>query len=149
VPIVWHEERSILWKCPLPEWGTSTPAVWGGAAFVTTHTADDKLLLLRIDRQTGKIVWTQQVGDSETTHEGPQRHAQKFHKYYSPAGPSPVTDGQVVVVHFGNGDLAAYDFAGNQLWKHNLQDDYGGTRVGGGCANSPVIAGDVMNFVCR
>ena len=62
----------------------------------------------------------------------------------APPGPSPVTDGEVVVVHFGNGDLAAYDFAGNQLWKHNLQDDYGAYTSWYGHANSPVIAGDLV-----
>ncbi len=41
------------------------------------------------------------------------------------ASPSPVTDGRVVVVHFGNGDLAAYDFDGKQLWLRNLQKDHG------------------------
>jgi outer membrane protein assembly factor BamB len=148
VPIVWHEERSIVWKCPLPEWGTSTPAIWGGAVFVATHTSDDKLLLLRIDKKTGKIAWTQHVGNNGPFREGPQRHAQKFHKYYSPAGPSPVTDGRVVVVHFGNGDLAAYNYDGNQLWRHNLQDDYGAYTSWYGHANSPVIAGDVVISVC-
>jgi outer membrane protein assembly factor BamB len=148
VPIVWHEERSIVWKCPLPEWGTSTPTIWGNAVFVTTHTADGKRLVLRIDKKTGKIVWTRRVGSNATTHEGPQRQALKFHKFYSPAGPSPVTDGQVVVVHFGNGDLAAYDYDGQQLWQHNLQEDYGAYTSWYGHANSPVIAGDLVISVC-
>src|ERR1700754_290229 len=52
VPIVWHEERSIVWKCPLPPWGTSTPAIWGSSIFVTTHTADEELQLLCIDKPT-------------------------------------------------------------------------------------------------
>jgi outer membrane protein assembly factor BamB len=79
---------------------------------------------------------------------GPQRHPQKFHKFYSPASPSPVTDGKVVAVHFGNGDLAAYGFDGKQLWKRNLQDDYGAYTSWYGHANSPVIAGDLLISVC-
>ena len=59
-----------------------------------------------------------------------------------------MTDGQVVVVHFGNGDLAAYDFDGEQLWKRNLQDDYGNYTIWYGHANSPVIAGDLVISVC-
>src|SRR5262245_59314992 len=62
LPIIWHEDRSIVWKSPLPEWGTSTPAIWGDAIFVTSHTAENKLLLVRIDKKTGKTVWTQEVG---------------------------------------------------------------------------------------
>ncbi|MBW8884356.1 MAG: PQQ-binding-like beta-propeller repeat protein, partial [Planctomycetia bacterium] len=112
LPIIWHEQGSMVWKCPLPEWGTSTPVISGEAVFVTTHTADDKLLLLKIDKRKGQIVWTQEVGSGTAEREGPKRHPQKVHKFYSPASPSPVTNGKIVVAHFGNGDLAAYDFEG-------------------------------------
>jgi outer membrane protein assembly factor BamB len=148
IPIVWHEGRSIVWKCPLPEWGTSTPVIWGDAIFVTTHTGEDKLLLLRIDKKLGQIVWAQEVGSGTQEREGPKRHPQKAHKFYSPASPSPVTDGKVVVAHFGNGDLSAYDFDGQQLWKRNLQSDYGAYTSWYGHANSPVIAGDVVISAC-
>src|SRR4029079_17727671 len=67
---------------------------------------------------------------------------------YSSASPSPVTDGKVVVAHYGNGDLAAYDFAGTRLWKRNLQDDYGAYTSWYGHANSPVIAGNLVISVC-
>ena len=53
------------------------------------------------------------------------------------ASPSPVTDGTSVVVHYGNGDLAAYDFDGKRLWKHNLQDDYGNYTIWWGHAIAP------------
>ncbi len=154
VPIVWHEQRAIAWKCTLPGSGNSTPAIWGNAIFVTAHTADDKLLLLRINKKNGEIDWTQEVGRGtagptrEAGAPGPKRHPQKAHKFYSPASPSPVTDGKIVVVHFGNGDLAAYDFDGQELWKRNLQDDYGAYTSWYGHANSPVIAGDLVISVC-
>jgi outer membrane protein assembly factor BamB len=148
LPIIWHEERSLLWKCSLPEWGASTPVVSGEAIFLTSHTADDKLWLLRIDKQTGQIVWQEQVGSGTAQREGPKRHPQKIHKFYSPAGPSPVTDGKTVVAHFGNGDLAAYDFEGRRLWKRNLQDDYGAYTSWYGHANSPVIVGNLVISVC-
>jgi outer membrane protein assembly factor BamB len=148
LPIVWHEQRSIAWKCPLPEWGTSAPAIWGDAVFLTTHTADDKLLLLRIDKKKGQILWSREVGSGTKEREGPKRHPQKFHKFYSPASPSPVTDGTTVVAHFGDGDLAAYDYSGEQLWKRNLQDDYGAYTSWYGHANSPVIVGAAVISVC-
>jgi outer membrane protein assembly factor BamB len=148
VPIVWHEQRSIVWKCPLPEWGTSTPVIWGDCVFVTTHTADDRLLLLRIDKQSGQVVWTQEAGSGTGEHEGPKRQPRKVHRFYSPASPSPATNGQAVVAHFGNGDLAAYDFEGRRLWKRNLQDDYGAYTSWYGHANSPVIVGDIVISAC-
>lgn len=148
VPIVWHESRGVVWKCPLPEWGTSTPAIWGEAIFVTSHTADNKLLLIRIDKKSGQIVWTQEVGSGEAVREAPKRSTQKFHQLHNLASPSPVTDGKTVVAHFGNGDLAAYDFEGHQLWRHNLQEQYGAYSIWWGHANSPVIAGNLVISVC-
>jgi outer membrane protein assembly factor BamB len=144
VPIVWHESRGIVWKCPLREWGTSTPAIWGEAIFVTSHTADDKLLLVRIDKKTGRVVWTQEVGSGEAPREAAKRSTQKFHPIHNLASPSPVTDGQTVVAHFGNGELAAYDFDGHRLWRHNLQEEYGPYSIWWGHANSPVLAGDLV-----
>src|SRR6185436_4430349 len=41
------------------------------------------------------------------------------------SSPSPVTDGKIVVFYYGNGDLAAFDLAGKELWARNIQTDYG------------------------
>jgi outer membrane protein assembly factor BamB len=152
LPIIWHEQRGIVWKCPLPEWGTSTPAIWGEAIFVTSHTADNKLLLLRIDKKNGTIVWTQEVGSGEAPRKGPakgpKRSTQVFHDLQNLASPSPVTDGRFIVVHFGNGDLASYDYGGKQQWKKNLQEEYGAYSIWWGHANSPVIYGETVISVC-
>ena len=148
LPIVWNEQRGLLWKVPLPATGTSTPAIWKDAVFVTGHSADNKLLLLRLDKTDGKLVWKQEVGSGEDTREGPRLSKLKFHQYYSVASPSPVTDGKTVVVHFGNGDLAAYDLDGKQLWKRNLQDDHGTYTCWYGHANSPVLFKDQVISVC-
>lgn len=147
LPIVWSETRGIVWKCDLPAWGNSTPAIWGDAIFVTSHAGDD-LLLLRINKADGEIVWTRTVGTGRAPREAPRRERQKFHLLHNLATPSPVTDGEVVVVHFGNGDLAAYDFDGEQLWKRNLQEDYGDYTIWWGHANSPVIHDGTVISVC-
>ena len=155
LPIVWHKGRGIEWKTPLPAWGTSTPAIWGDAIFVTSHTENNELLLLKLNKKTGEIDWTRSVGSGEARREerkekgqGPSRDKQKFHQLHNLASPSPVTDGKTVVVHFGNGDLAAYDFDGKQLWKRNLQEDYGGYSIWWGHANSPVLYKDLVISVC-
>jgi hypothetical protein len=131
LPVVWAKTSGIAWQCPLPQWGTSTPAIWGDAVFVTAHVDNQKLVLLRIDKKTGRIEWTRQVGTGQCApakadkKPDAQRRHQEFHNVQNLASPSPVTDGEVVVAHFGNGDLAGYDFAGKQLWHRNLQKDYG------------------------
>jgi outer membrane protein assembly factor BamB len=148
LPIVWREDRGVIWKCPLPEWGTSTPAIWSDAIFVTAHSDDDRLLLLRIDKSQGTITWTREVGTGTALREAPGRSRQKFHRLHNLASPSPTTDGKVVIVHFGNGDLAAYDFDGKQLWKRNLQEEYGPYTIWWGHANSPVLTGGTAISVC-
>ena len=79
--------------------------------------------------------------------EGPGGTA-KFHRLHNLASPSPVIDGDHVYVHFGTGDLACYDFAGTEIWKHNLAADYGSYTIWWGHANSPVLAGDRLISVC-
>lgn len=151
LPVAWAEGSGVVWKCALPEWGTSTPAIFGDAVFVTTSVDDGRnLLLLKIDKTTGRIVWTRVVGKGETLRgpPGSYRGSQKFHNNHNLASPSPVTDGQLVIVHFGNGDMAAYDFDGQQLWHRNLQDDLGQYTIWWGHANSPVLHEDLVISVC-
>jgi outer membrane protein assembly factor BamB len=154
LPIAWTEAAGIAWKCKLPEWGTSTPAIWGDALFLTSHVEDRDLVLLRIDKKTGKIQWQQVVGSGSADRapalhkSGEARRQQKFHGDQNLASPSPVTDGRVVVVHFGNGDLAAYDFEGHRLWGRNLQKDYGPYTIWWGHANSPVLYRNLVISVC-
>ena len=153
LPVIWNETQGIVWKTPLPEFGNSTPAIWGDAIFLTSHK-DEDLLLLRINKSSGKIEWTQTVGQG-TAHHVPikkksnqERREQKFHDMQNLASPSPVTDGKTVVVHFGNGEFAAYNFAGERLWQRNLQDDYGPYTIWWGHANSPVLFGNTVISVC-
>ena len=147
LPSFWNMQRGVVWKCDLPEWGNSTPIVWQDAVFLTSHTDDGQLLLIRVNARQGQILWKDRVGTGTAPREM-KRGSQRFHRSQNLATPSPVTDGKTVVVHFGNGDLAAYDFSGRQLWKRNLQDDYGKYTNWYGHANSPVIFDDVVISAC-
>ncbi len=147
LPTFWNADRGIIWTCDLPEWGTSTPAVWDEAVFLTSHTDDGRLLLIRINARHGEILWTDQVGEGSAPRKE-ERGRQRFHRLHNLASPSPVTNGKTVVAHFGNGDLAAYDYSGRQLWKRNLQVDYGKYTNWYGHANSPVIYADMVISVC-
>jgi outer membrane protein assembly factor BamB len=148
LPLKWSETENVAWKCPLPD-GASTPVVWGDAVFATAQDGE-KLMLFRIDRETGKVAWEKQAASGKLPQPTPQTRPgfPKRHRLYTNAGPSPVTDGEVVVVHFGTGDLAAYDLAGRQLWKRNLQAEHGPYTGWWGHANSPVIVGDLVINVC-
>src|SRR5204863_6450187 len=60
----------------------------------------------------------------------------------------PVTDGERGYAHFGNGDLACFDFAGTKIWYHNLAQDHGHYTIWWGHANSPVLVDDLLISVC-
>src|SRR5690606_31593587 len=54
LPTTWSADSGIAWKAEIPAWGTSTPIVSGDAIFLTTQDEKDRLLLLKLDRASGK-----------------------------------------------------------------------------------------------
>ena len=146
LPTHWSQTENIIWKAPLPGWGNSTPAIWQDTIFVTTQTGS-KLLLLALDRRTGKTLWQREVGTGTPRRSGPVGNG-RFHDEQNMATPSPVTDGRHVWVHFGNGDLACYDFQGAKIWATNLAERFGPYTIWWGHANSPVLVGDLLISIC-
>lgn len=151
LPLRWSETPAtgIVWKSPLPEWGTSTPAIWGNSIFLTTE-AGDKLQALCLDKKTGSIAWTKQVGTGAAIRKtaATAKRTMKFHDLHNLASPSPVTDGARVIFHFGNGDLASYTLAGDLEWRRNLAEENGHYTIWWGHANSPVIYENLVISVC-
>ncbi|MEX2287619.1 MAG: PQQ-binding-like beta-propeller repeat protein [Planctomycetaceae bacterium] len=149
LPLEWSEGGNNVRKTSLPEWGTSTPAIWKDAVFLTTES-DGKLLLLKIDKQTGETQWTRQVGTGTANRKpaGGENRAAKFHDMHNLASPSPVTDGERVIVHFGNGDLASYTFDGKLEWTINLAEKFGKYTIWWGHANSPILYDDLVISAC-
>jgi outer membrane protein assembly factor BamB len=146
LPTHWSQTENIVWKTPLPGWGNSTPAIWKDDIFVTTEDGE-RLLLLHIDRVGGKILWEREVGRGLPRYKGPVGNGY-FHIEQNLATPSPVTDGQYVWAHFGNGDLACYDFGGNKKWGLNMAQTFGAYTIWNGHANSPVLLGDLLISAC-
>jgi len=114
-PSVFSKTDGVAWQTELPGEGASTPVVWDDAVFVTSvDEKADAVVGIKLSAKTGKIVWSVPFGkgvriDERSTY----------------AGSSPVTDGKTVWFFSGNGDLAAYDFEGKQLWHRDIEADYG------------------------
>jgi outer membrane protein assembly factor BamB len=110
----WNKTNGVSWVAPLPGYSGATPIVWGDSVFVSSPDAQKNLNLICINRVDGKIQWQKTVamGDREKGRN-------------NMASPSPVTDGKTVFIMFGTGDVAAFDFSGNQLWMRNLAKEYG------------------------
>ncbi|HEY3864134.1 MAG TPA: PQQ-binding-like beta-propeller repeat protein [Verrucomicrobiae bacterium] len=114
LPDSFSKTENVLWSVPLPGPSHATPIVWNDSVFVNSPDADGNLLLMCLDRQTGKTRWQQQAS---TGNRAKGRN--------NLASPSPITDGQTVWTTFGTGDIAAYDFSGKPLWERHLTEEYG------------------------
>jgi outer membrane protein assembly factor BamB len=114
LPDSFSKTENVLWSAPLPGPAHATPIIWDDSVFINSPDADGNLLLLCLDRQTGKPRWQQQVS---TGNRNKGRN--------SLSSPSPLTDGKTVWTLFGTGDLAAYDFSGKELWARHLTKEYG------------------------
>ena len=130
-PVQFGPGEKVLWKVAVGP-GLSSPIVWDGRIFLTEFdSAKKQLATLCIDQRTGKILWRRTVAP-ETI--------EKVHEISSPAGSTPVTDGERLYVYFGSYGLIAYDRDGNPLWERrfpNPENPYGAVA-------SPIVAGDLL-----
>lgn len=128
LPSTWSKTENVRWVTPLPGPSHATPIVWDDNIFISSPDADGNLLLLCLDRPTGKIRWKQQASVGDRT-EGRNNMA----------SPSPVTDGKLVWALYGTADLACYDFSGKQIWMRHLGKEYGGFSILWLYGSSPML----------
>ncbi|MGQ9661893.1 MAG: outer membrane protein assembly factor BamB family protein, partial [Kiritimatiellia bacterium] len=116
-PTQWDVAQGIgiVWKRPVPRYGTSSPIVWGKRLFLTGGDAERREVFC-YDAETGTLLW-RGSGDGvpgEPT-EPPEVSSDAGH-----AAPTPATDGRRVFAIFATGNLLCYDFDGRRLWARNL-----------------------------
>ena len=80
----------------------------------------------------GKQLWKRQLGTNRPIR-GDEGNG---------ASPSPSTDGKHVFVFVGSGQLACFDFDGNEVWKFNAQDRYGRFQTQHGMHTTPLLYQD-------
>lgn len=114
LPVAWSSSDGVAWVAPLPGYSGATPAISQDSIFVSSPNAQKELLLICLDRKTGKEKWQRVVGTGD-----------REKGRNNMASPSPVTDGETVWVLFATGDLAAFDVAGKLLWKRQLAEEHG------------------------
>lgn len=163
LPVTWSESDNIAWKLALPGEGSGSPIVWGETIYLMTAIPTEEgeaepeppsdgdrrgrrgtrgvtaagpvaFTLLAIDRSDGGVLW-EEMAREETPHEG-------HHSTASFASASAVTDGEVVLAHFGSRGLYCYDLDGKKLWDIDLGDM--ATRNSFGEGSSPAIFGDTV-----
>ncbi|HYP53213.1 MAG TPA: PQQ-binding-like beta-propeller repeat protein, partial [Pyrinomonadaceae bacterium] len=136
LPVKWGAGSGVQWKTPLPGPGHSSPVVWGERIFLTAYRgpaagARGQLLVLALDKRTGRVVWEREVR---------AERIESVHPTNAPATPTPATDGRRVYVFFGSYGLVSFDFDGRKVWEKPL----GPYPVEWGTAASPILHGALL-----
>ena len=79
LPIEWSTEKNVAWKVSIPGFGASSPIVAADSVYVTSQTANNDLHVLRINVNTGEIIWDKVVGSGTG----------KTHRFHNMATPTP------------------------------------------------------------
>lgn len=130
IPVHFGPDQAVRWKADLPP-GHSSPCVVGDVVVVTGFE-DGASVVVALDRVRGTERWRR-------TFEGPA-YPEYFHVDAVPALPSAASDGERVVVYFGNYGLVALDLDGEIQWEHRLPHPGYGFGVG----NSPLLVDGVV-----
>src|SRR5258705_7985036 len=134
LPVEFGPGKNMIWKTELPP-GHSSPVLTKDRIFVTAYSKaaekekDHKLLVISLDRQTGKVLWQREV---------PRSREGRLQNVNGPASPSPVTDGANVYVFFQEFGLISYDVAGKERWRLPL----GPFNMFYGFGASPILVDD-------
>jgi len=133
LPVEFGPTKNVVWKTLLPP-GHSSPVLTNDRIFLTGY-GEKELLVLCLDRGTGKILWQRKL-------DRPRK--EELHKANSPASPSPVTDGKQVYAFFTDFGLVAFDLEGREQWRLPL----GPFNNPFGLSASPILAEDKVLMIC-
>jgi outer membrane protein assembly factor BamB len=116
-PTEWDEDTlfNIAWGGPvsIPLPGASSPVVCGDRIFLTGADGTTREVYC-FSTTDGSLLWQKGVAPSGSQ---TQTVAQDFRCY---AVPTVAMDGTRVFALFGNGDIACFDYNGNQKWAKSL-----------------------------
>ena len=145
LPTEFGPDKFVRWTAKMPGPGASTPIVIGDRIFLTSvDTSREQLVAMCVSRIDGKVLWSKDAGSGyKPTAEGtPIARGKRTRATY--ASPSATTDGEHVVFFFGNGDLVTYDFDGKEIWRRNIQEDYGNFAFNWTFSASPTLVDGVV-----
>ncbi|MBL9138336.1 MAG: PQQ-binding-like beta-propeller repeat protein [Verrucomicrobiales bacterium] len=132
-PVDFGPNTNVLWSVPVPG-GHSSPVLWGDRLILTGFETN-QLVVMALDRRSGKPLWRTTV-EPGTIESGS--------RLSHPATATPSTDGERCVAYFASFGLLATDADGRELWRHPLPTPV----TQHGASSSPVIAGDCVVQLC-
>lgn len=136
VPTTWSNSENIAWSLDLPGKGYSSPIVVGDSVFVTCYSdgrdlSKLKRYLVRVNRKTGKPVWTREIASTADEKQIPQFAGQPGFASHTPA-----SDGERIYVLLGNSGIHVFDMNGEIVWKKDVGKE---ERAMFGSAASPIL----------
>ncbi len=133
VPAEFGPAKNLAWKTAVP-FSRSSPVVAGDRVFLTA-SENGKLVVMALDRASGKTVWRQDITPPRTS---------QIYRANDAASPTPATDGKNVYAFFQDLGLISFDAKGKERWRVPL----GPFDSFYGLAASPILAGDTVLMLC-
>lgn len=134
LPTKWSATENIKWRCELPGQAGATPVVWNDRIFLTSAEGDD-LVLICIQSSNGKKLWQKKVCSGNQDARAGEGNS---------ASPSPSTDGKHVWCFFGTGILACFTVDGDEVWKIDVNDQFGKLDIQFGMTSTPLLEGEAL-----
>jgi outer membrane protein assembly factor BamB len=116
----------LLWKIEGGD-GYSSVAVAGGRAYTIVQRQDREIVLC-LNANTGKVVWTYDIGPG-------------FHNEYGngPRSTPAVDDNRVYITSVNGPVLCLEANTGKRIWQRDLLRDFGAKRITWGMSASPLV----------
>ena len=122
-------EKGVAWSMATTGPSASTPIIFGEHVFLSSADKDNQTLhAICLQRNSGKVLWEKKVADG-------LRHDDRSNF----SSPSPVTDGKLAVFFYGNGEMVAFDLTGKELWRRNIEKEYGEFACQWTFSSSPLL----------
>ena len=125
LPTEFGPAKNVVWKAKTPA-GHSSPVLTPTHIFMTGIDGD-ALVVLAIDRATGRELWRRDV---------PRLRKGRLELVNGPASPSPVTDGDCVYAFFQDFGFIAFTADGKEQWRI----PFGPFNMFYGFGASPILA---------
>lgn len=168
LPLEWSKDKHLAWKTPIPGMGWSQPIALGSLVFVTSAVSDKpqtpkdyasgtsdpytingakaaapeltvQWKVFALDLQSGAILWEKTVASGKPKY--------PIHPSNSYASETPAADARAVYAWFGAvGTVAAFDHAGQRLWRKELGIFRQQNNVG--TASSPRLFEGLLYLQC-
>jgi len=129
LPAKFSKTEGVVWSSPVPGPSGATPVVSGDHVFISSTDESTKTCVaMAYDRKTGRELWRVKVADRDS-----KDRMSTF------SNSSPVTDGKHVWFFYGTGDMVCLDLAGKEIWRRNVEKDYGQFAFQWTFSTSPVL----------